>query len=208
LLPQLQILLATKLLGLTVNDGSSQLGVRATLLNDADQVLQQQTDRVAVGDALPSEGKLVAIAPGSRLSYKLENKGNQAIYVLIVGLDNAGNAFVSAPTQPQIIPAGATVTLPVASATVEWLVRDPSGLGQTYLLCSRTPFRQAQTQIAAIDNFSNRAFLAVNSLLELTQAILQDLHQPTEQVWLSSSPDLLALDVHQWTTFRFLYEVG
>lgn len=210
--PQLQTLLATKLLGLTVNEGSSQLGVRASLLNNPDQLLiQQQTDRVALSPsvATPSDGKLLSIAIGSRLLYQLENNSDQAIHVLVVGLDNAGSPFALAPNQPQVIEARATMTLPIATPTMEWVVREPAGLAETYIICSRSPFQQTQALLTTSSNLSNRPFLSVTRFLEVAQAILQDLHQASEQAaqWVGGSPDLFALDVNDWATFRFVYQV-
>jgi Caspase domain/Domain of unknown function (DUF4384) len=209
--PQLQTRLATKLLSLTVNDGSSQLGVRASLLINPNQILmQQQTDRVSPNPnaIVPSDGKLLAIATGSRLQYRLENTNTQPIYLMIVGIDNAGNAFVSAPKLPSRIEAGATVTVPIASPNSEWIMREPAGLAETYLICSCAPFQQAQALLASVTS-TNRPFQAVQNLLEVAQAIVQDLHQASEQAnqWIGASPDLFALDVNNWATFRFLYQV-
>jgi hypothetical protein len=98
--------------------------------------------------------------------------------------------------------------VPIAAPNSDWIVREPAGLAETYIVCSRAPFQQTQTLLRS-SVFNNRPFQAVQNLLDVAQAIVQDLHQASEQAsqWIGGSPDLFALDVNNWATFRFLYQV-
>ncbi|MBW4539184.1 MAG: caspase family protein [Myxacorys chilensis ATA2-1-KO14] len=232
LAPQLQTLLGAKLLGLTVNDSSSQLGVRATLaqLGTPEKwLVQQQTDRVAADSNLvtPSDGKLITIPVGSRVQYHIQNTSTQPIYVLILGLDNGGTAVrvghppqvvalqspSSAPSPPNCIAPNESMTIPLVGTNSEWIVGDPAGLAETYVICSRTPFERTERLLAA--DSSSGVIHPIANFLEVAQAVLQDLHQasaPSElrdansAQWIGAT-DVFALDVNAWATFRFTYQV-
>jgi hypothetical protein len=217
LTPHLHTLLATKLLSLTTNEGSSQLGVRATLTTlSPDRVLmQQQSDRVTpdFSSVLPSDGKVLTIPVGSRIQYRIENTSDRPIYFLMLGLDNSGKAFIfnnlqaaGAPPQPHVIQPNQTASVPMLAPNVEWTVQAPLGLTETFLICSRAPF--SQTQLAMTTPMEANPLRRLDNLLEISQLILQDLHQASEQAskWVGL-PDVFALDVNAWTTFRFIYQV-
>lgn len=179
LVPKLQTLLAVKLLNLTVNDGASQIAVRATLEKVESQIqplLQQETlawrqrsrnsplpptNRTGKGSA---EG-LLPLAAGSRIQFRLENDSDRPLYYLVLGSDSNGNLMVfytpsgaitvgestttTIATSAAIIATGETVTLPPTIPTFQWLVRGPDRLVETFLLCSRAPFTQTLTAITA-----------------------------------------------------------
>lgn len=217
LAPQLQTLLGAKLLNLTTNEGSSQLGVRATLTTlSPDRVLaQQQSDRVTpdFSGVVPSDGKLLTIPIGSRIQYRLENTSDRPIYFLVLGLDNGGRAFLlnnlqtNGTLQPSKIEPNQTAFAPTIAPNVEWIVQSPPGLTETFLICSRSPF--AQTQTAMTPQMGSNPLRPVDNLLEVAQLILQDLHQASDQAskWVGA-PDVFALDVNAWATFRFVYQIS
>jgi hypothetical protein len=103
LTPKLATLLAAKLLRLTANEGSSRLGVRASLeLIDAQPmvVMQRETLRaserpqVAVDKktarnpiAQAGEDLIPSLLVGSRIRYRLENYSGRPIYFMLLGFD-------------------------------------------------------------------------------------------------------------------------
>ncbi|NDJ17392.1 caspase family protein [Myxacorys almedinensis] len=226
LAPQLQTLLGAKMLGLTVNDSSSQLGVRATLaqLGSPEKLLvQQQTDRVASDPNLitPSDGKLITIPIGNRIQYRIENTSTQPIYVLVLGLDNSGTAIgvwhnseaalqpsspSTIPDQPYWVAPGESAFIPVSAPNSEWVIRDPVGLAETYIICSRAPFQQTESLLNS--NLSSRVLRPIDNFLEVAQAVVQDLHQASDRAsqWIGTS-DVFTLDVNAWATFRFIHQV-
>ena len=113
LTPKLETLLAAKLLRLTANEGSSRLGIRASLEMVSPQtglVMQRETLRVsspssssfkALTDkkAVPNwvasagEGNLLTIPIGTRVQYRLENYSDRPIYFMLLGIDSSGSAI-------------------------------------------------------------------------------------------------------------------
>lgn len=228
LAPCLQTLLGAKLLNLTTNEGSSQLGVRVTLTAlSPDRILtQQKTERVSseTNSAVLADGKLLTIPVGTRIQYRIDNTSEQPIYFIVLGLDNNGNSFVfnnfgnminstssngqsnALPPQPTQVAPNETAFVPMIAPNVEWLLQAPSGLAETYVICSRMPFQQTRSLISS--TAGSNPLLALNNFLEVAQSVLQDLHQASEQAaqWVGT-PDVFALDMNDWATFRFAYQV-
>ncbi len=221
LAPQLQTLLATKLLSLTVNDRSSHLPVSASLKTMASQsqiLIQQKTDRARdQSDKTPiaaSDGKILRVAIGSRIHYRIQNDSQQPIYFVLVGLDSSGSAFAfysdDKTAQGKISP-GETLTVPAISPVFEWVVRSPIGLVETHLICSHAPFSKTQPLLADTLHSTSEpgTIRSIPNALEVAQAVLQDIHQASQ----STGPgtvlgETYALDVNAWTTFQFVYQVG
>ena len=123
LIPQLEALQATKLLRLTVNAGSSGLGVRAALEMVAPQqkILVQRESLRNAEDAgpmtesieLPESDlqELLTVPVGSRIRYRLENQETRPIYFLLLGFDNMGSIIsISRPSRVVISPIQSSPT--------------------------------------------------------------------------------------------------
>lgn len=235
--PQLHTLLATKLLRLTNNSGSSRLGVRATLEMVAPQeriIMQQETAR---SPWTPPESRLASLFVGageiptlpinSRIQYRLQNYSDRPVYFILLGLDSNGSAIALYPTpatvaanvdDPKPVPSdsiilpGDILTVPQISAPSEWVINGPIGCAETYLIFSRTPLTQTFAALeGAMRSINNARRVSILSKpLEVAQALLRDLHQASLK---QGSPkadvpaDTYALDVNTWATLSFIYRV-
>jgi hypothetical protein len=223
---QLKTLLAIKLLRLTQNQGSSRLGVRAALETISPQerlVLQQETVRAPrtaptskVATLLLAESSPILTA-SSQIQYRLQNYSNHLVYFLLIGLEPKGNAVIFYPPKSELSPAslwaamapGETRIIPQISAA-NWLVQTSSGLAETYLIFSRSPFTQTLQVLEAEvrSKVDIRPVTALLNPLEVVQAVLQDLHQASsETVPVEIPADTHALDVNAWATLSFVYQV-
>lgn len=229
LTPQLKTLLAIKLLRLTQNQGSSMLGVRASLELVAPRerlLLQQETVRAAqtpplsrVANLMQAEGS-PTLSIDNQIQYRLFNYSHHPVYFMLLGLDTKGNAVVlhspktvgmgGVGQQSRLIEAGETVTVPQTDAS-SWLIQSPAGLVETYLIFSRAPFSQTEqvleTEMRAQTDVRQIATLL--NPLEVVQAVLQDLHQASSATLpITEVPtDAYALDVKAWATLSFVYQV-
>jgi hypothetical protein len=170
--PQLRTLLAMKLLRLTANQGSSRLGIQATLEVVAPHkrlVMQQETARAPwtpptlqptskpavpsqATSSKPTRAETTALPIGSQIQYRLFNYSDRPVYFILLGLDPSGDAIALYPTltgstapklaEESLISPGSTITIPQASAS-GWLIQAPTGLAETYLIFSRAPFTQS-----------------------------------------------------------------
>lgn len=208
LAPQLQTRLGAKLLGLTANSSSSQLAVRAAFVNADADVAVQQTDRVSNQplNVVPSDGKLLSFSVGTPIQLRIENYDDELIHFLILGLDNNGAGVILNPRQNEQVKSAIAPneTLITPQSPSDWIVRSPLGLSEIYVVCSRAPFQQAQALVGAGEEFVR----GLPNFLEVAQAVLQDLHQASGTSTWINAPELFALDVNTWATFRFLYQVA
>jgi len=203
--PKLKALLAAKLLRLTANEGSSHLGVRATLemLAPSQQALmQRETLRAsfssqsggAKGKAQIKVEGVPKLFNGSRIQYQVENYSDRPVYLMLLGLDSSNNAiaFYPLPASPEVdaaeakpllkntvIPPGQTLTVPQSSTAFEWMIQGSSGLAEIYLVCSLSPFTHAIAALEAVmrPKGEQERISDLFNPLDVARAVLQDLHQ-------------------------------
>ncbi|HEY9893259.1 MAG TPA: caspase family protein [Candidatus Sericytochromatia bacterium] len=206
LTPKLKTLLAAKLLRLTANEGSSRLGIRASLERVAPPTVVMQRETLRASGAAPgvleaknkpylmpgSGGAVPSLPIGTRVQYRLENYSGAEVYFMLLGFDAGGNAIAlyklrslqdqPSDTKPPLVDAviapGNSLILPQSVVTADWVIPGPSGLAEVQLICSRAPFTKA---IALLE--SSRRLKAESEQirdllnpLEVAQAVLQDLH--------------------------------
>ncbi len=234
LVPELQTLLANKLLRLSANEGSSRLGVRVNLETvgpEAKAVVQSETRRApwqapevsAVPRARTGNSPL-GVPLGSRIRYRAFNYSDRPVYCLLFSLDNSGNAVVLYPsddpttsnngqTQPTVeqnlLLPGETLTIPNGSGTGSWVVHGQAGLTETQVIFSSSPFTKTFSALSGSLRPQGDAqpLIPVTNPLAIAQAILQDLHAASV-VSLANpgpSPDRWALHVDHWATLSFIY---
>lgn len=210
LAPKLRNLLALKLLRLTDNQGSSQLGVRATLelLAPQERILIQQTtfrspweppdNRLA--KLFSGDGAVPSLAVGSTIRYRLQNYSDRPVYCVLLGLDARGNAIAISPsiavpkgsgetptaTESIILP-GDILTLPQANQSSEWVVGGPVGLAdtfiETYAVFSREPLKRTTDAISKeMRPMGNfRQLSLLSNPMEVVQALLADLNEASRK---------------------------
>lgn len=235
LTPQLQTLLAIKLLRLTANAGSSRVGVRATLEMVSPQeriIMQQQVSRSVnppvesqVAPLLAGEGEVPMIPVDSRIQYRLENFSERPLYFILLGLDSSGSAIAlyPAPTasseeskakpvpSDSIIHAGETLVIPQASVSSEWVVHEPKGFSETHLIFSPSPLTQTYNALSESMRSigSARRVSMLSQPLDVARAVLQDLHQASAPLVNPADlpSEMYALHTNAWATLSFVYQV-
>jgi len=208
LAPQLQTLLGAKLLNLTTNSTTSQLAIRASLEIADSNVAVQQTNVLSADSfsMIPSDGKVLSLPIGTPIQIRIDNRNSIPIHFLILGLDNQGLGVMLNPIQndqSQMTEIASNEAVSIPQAPTDWMLQPPSGLSETYLICSRAPFQQAQAVLGSGTGFVR----SLPNFLDVAQAVLQDLHQASEPSPWINAPDLFALNVSTWATFCFSYQV-
>ncbi|MBD2042957.1 caspase family protein [Microcoleus sp. FACHB-672] len=122
LTPQLQTLLAAKLWRLTANEGSSRLGITATLeqVEGTEQRVQlerktlreQSNKRTARAAHQDADLGVLNLSAGSRIQYRLRNDSDRPVYYILLGLDHRGRAYAGGVCEAVALcavqPAGTT----------------------------------------------------------------------------------------------------
>ncbi|MEB3179953.1 MAG: caspase family protein [Nostocaceae cyanobacterium] len=250
-------LVAAKMWRLTVNEGSSRLGVKATLeiVRGIPQIItQRQTQRPLDGWGNPGLGSpglanpgwgnlgrenlgrenpaptgvtgIPTIPIGSRIQYRVQNTGTRPLYLMLLGLDSTKSAialypwsastqFNNSPGTPVltdiVVAPDATITIPQSIAGSEWVVNGPGLVCETQLICSTSPFTQTLAALLANQHpivAQQRIYPLTNSL-EVAQALLQDLHNASDAKTEinGAAADAYVLDVNNWATLSFAYQV-
>ncbi len=234
LTPQLEVLLAAKLLNLTVNDATAKVGVSVTLeqikTEDTQPLIYQSTPRAPwlAPSARPvpkaeTMGKIVAIPQGSHIQYRVQNYSPLPLYLLVFALDPTpdqlwyyapllqSEATENAPLKYTVIHPQESLTLP--KTATEWLAHGPPGLATTYFLFCRRPWQKTLDALATYGRQSSRAAtaLTLRNPGQVVKSVLADLHQATVEAnrastWVSDQGWLL--DVQQWATLAFVHRIS
>ncbi len=221
--PQLNILMAAKLLRLTVNEASSRLPVKVTLeiTNGENQSFikresVRQLKSTSLDDSFglsPDEGLVPSIRIGSQIKYKVENCSNRPIYGIIIGINSDSNliAIYTQQLKNKPIQEGKIVDLPETSNFFNWTILGPVGLSEIKIICSDSPFSRTYETIDTIENYNGeeQKFLYLSNPVDVSKAILSDLHNASNipENIVSNNNDGYALDVNHWATFNFIYKV-
>jgi hypothetical protein len=227
LAPKLSTLLAAKLWRLTENQGSSRLAVKASLEMISGisprVVMQRETARGFKTETPMKKSLPTAIVPiGSRMQYRVENQSDRPVYLILVGLNNNHTAITfyswetpqelnTEDTKPQlkevVIAPGETLTLPQTNAASEWVISGTASFCEQQLIFSTAPFDGtiAALNTAKYSPAEERPISPLLNPLDVAQALLQDLHLKTEMN--STAADSYILDVNNWASFSFSFQV-
>jgi hypothetical protein len=229
--PLLEGLLAIKLIYLTANQGSSTLGLRATLMTMSPTstnpvaIATQATQRAGSqsGNFTASSRETFssphilnkAIAIGDRLCCRLENFTDSPLYVRIFSFDPRGKIatphfFTSPYALDNVVPAGQELMIPRTEAPFDWVASAPQGLFEIHLVVSRFPLTETTKLLeqSSRQATSPAGMVAVSNPLQVAQALLSDLHSEPDIPASTKPDDMWMLDVNDWATLSFTYRVA
>ncbi len=224
--PFLENLFAAKLIRTTENQASTHLDTRVTfkaIIGVDERSVTIASKSAARALLLPKNtaSDTVRTKPiniGDRLEVQIENFSEYPLYTRIFCLDPRSKIltsnFVATPyANDGMIPPSETLTIPYPKAPMNWAVSAPKGMVDVYVVISRSPF----FQVTKILEASQRQALSLNGLisipnpLQVAQALLADLDRtgkPSDFGNAANVSDTWMLDVQQWATFNFNYEVA
>lgn len=225
--PFLESLLAAKLIRATENQATSHLDVRVTLkaMLGADErsvTLASRTSAranlVPLNNDVNNTVRTKAINIGDRLECQIENFSDQPLYVRIFCLDPRSKLltpnFIATPyANDGVISPTETLTIPYPKAPMNWAVSAPQGMVDVQVVISRSPLLQVAKTLEASQRQSSslNGLMAVSNPLQVAQALLEDLghaSKPSELGNLANTSDVWMLDVKQWATLNFNYQVA
>ena len=223
--PKLETMLAMKLLRLSENQTSSHLAVRLNLLvagGETDKLVLQQETRQAAGNASKSrlaeaasrQNRPVEFSKGSQVRYQALNFSEEPVYTMLLGFDARDRMMAFLPPSDGqsysidllkaalTIAPGTSVYLPTQSA---WVVDDPEGRVETYLVCSTRPLEGGWQELLSIANTaSNQRVTLGDNALPLVRALLNDLSVDEAD---EADADSYALKTSHWATVGCHYSI-
>ncbi|MCC5635606.1 caspase family protein [Nostoc sp. CHAB 5844] len=225
-------LLAAKLWRLTENEGSCRLPIKVSLeiVNNISPkvILQRETLRTIDTKTLNKKSLSTQVIPiGSRIQYRIQNKGDRSVYLILLGLKNYRTATTFYPWQTSeepntsetkpllqevVIPAGETITLPQHAATSGWTISGPAYECEHQLILSIAPFSTTlkALETAKYPTGDQQPIGALVNPWEIAQAVLQDLHNAsiTTVQMNGVANDFYVLSVNHWASFNFSFQVN
>ncbi|WP_414575070.1 caspase family protein [Anabaena sp. CCY 9402-a] len=238
LVTKLPTLLAAKLWRLTENEGSSRLPVKVSLevVGIAPRVvLQRETLRTVVAETSPKKSastQLSTLKPpvipiGSRLQYRVQNKSQNPIYLMLLGIKNHRTAIAFYPWQilstvnssdnklqlrPIVIAPRETLTLPQTVTTSGWMISGPGYECEHQLILSTAPFKETlkALETAKYPTGDQQPISTLVNPLVIAQALLQDLHNAStiKAEMNATATDSYILDVNHWASLNFSFQVA
>lgn len=166
---------------------------------------------------------LPIISNGSQLQFRVNNYEDIPLYVMLLGVDADGDAIALlnpqstensessnqfnniaiAPKQELIIPS--------PNNSINWKVSSATGIAKVYLIFATALFIETSSALSTKQNLKLDKEQVVNipNPLEVTRALLKDLHQTSsvKSDIVGSNSNIYALDVRNWATISFAYEV-
>ena len=225
--PFLESLLAAKLIRITENQAASHLDVRVTLkaIIGVDErsitIASKSSARASLIPASSTISNTVRTKPiniGDRLECHIENFSDQTLYVRIFCLDPRSkiltpNFIVIPYANDGIISPLETLTIPYPKAPMNWAVSAPKGMVDVQVVISRLPLLQVVKTLETSQRQASslNGLIAIPNPLQVAQALLADLDctsQLSDFGKLSNISDVWMLDVEQWATFSFNYQVA
>ncbi|WP_250121600.1 caspase family protein [Chroococcidiopsis sp. CCMEE 29] len=179
---------------------------------------------------ISSQGNIPTLPIGSRIQYRIHNDSDRPLYLLLLGLDSSKSAIAfystgdynSTDPKPLLknvaIAPGETLIVPQTSVDFEWVVHGPPGLAENQLIFSTAKFTQTITalEVSLHPTGKQQQIGPLLNPLEVTQALMQDLHngsaaqhtaEGTTAETISSTSDTYTLDVNNWASLSFIYQV-
>ncbi|EAZ89209.1 caspase family protein [Crocosphaera chwakensis] len=234
--PTLEKLLAMKLWGLTLNEGSSQVPWRVILegldpksyaiaqrqtARTNSKTIQQQTKDNKNVPLEPNLAGLPKVPRGTRLRYRLENLGEKPLYYLVLGINSSGKAIAYVPPyeediepsedEQRFIEPGMKGFVPATSTGLTWTTSSTKGWEHTLAIAAIAPFEKTLEALKKISEFKTDKdqILTLQNPLVVAKALLQDLETASSQTntLLEANPDTYILDVKAWSTLSFVYQV-
>jgi hypothetical protein len=234
LVPQLQSLLAMKLLRLTTNQRSSALAVRAVLeMTRTEERLLMQRETARAQPPLPAsrlaslvktDTDSIRVSPDSRLRYRISNFSETPLYFTLMSFDSRGKFLALTPKVSQgtsaeqqlaevmenaRIAPNESLTLP--ENALDWGIPPSASWVETFVVLSTSPLHKTWHALQTGENETTQlsGLRKLNQPLEVAHATLLDLHQAT----VATKPELAsnewyALHVDSWATLSFRYQVA
>ncbi|MDF2388033.1 caspase family protein [Nostoc ellipsosporum NOK] len=236
--PKLPTLLAAKLWQLTENQGSSHLQVKATLeiISGISPrvVMQQETARTLDTGTLTKKSHSIqysllstpVVSIGSKMQYRVQNHGDRPVYLMLLGLKNSSTAIAFYPWQTSqdtntatkpllkqvVIAPGQTLLIPQNITGSEWIISGPAYECEHQLIVSTSPFSETfkVLETAKYSAGEQQPIGLLVNPLEIAQALLQDLHNAStiKAEMNGTATDSYILDVNNWASLSFNYQVG
>ena len=217
---KLRALMALKMLRLSENQASSQLPIRVLLEEVGEKGNRPLVSRQTFAQNSANSKEVLGFAPevsvGSRVRYRLFNDSDRPLFYTLINVDPRERLSAFCPTMEAAVVSGnetesseaATISadsiapgssVVIPSADRDWAVETPTGLVETYVVCSARPLINTFNLLLVDPNNAGKRVNPLPNPLEVMQALFSDISQ-------DDSADGYSLNVDEWATVNFTYQ--
>ncbi|MBH8561425.1 caspase family protein [Nostoc sp. CENA67] len=194
-------------------------------LNTGTSLKKSLSSRDDSANRLYSALSTPTVSIGSKMQYRVQNNSDRAVYLMLLGLKNSSTAIAFYPWQTSqdantatkpllkqvVIAPGETLILPQNITASEWVISGPAYESEHQLIFSTSPFSETLKALeTAKYPAGEQPIGALVNPLEIAQALLQDLHNAStvKAEMNGTAADSYILDVNNWASLSFSYQVG
>lgn len=218
LIPPLRVNLTSKLLRLTENQFSSTLPLNVSfkITNDkSSSTFSQYTagsklSGKAVFFTTTGDDFLMAISPSGEIAITLHNEADYPVYFLLIAITPSRKTILY-HCQANPIPPLSRLTIPQTPSLLKWIIDGAEGVGEFFLICSKSPFYNTLQQLQQASQIKPQAeqILVLERPDKIAHSILKDLAKTSQGAgkFNNNPPDSYWLDLSQWATFRLVYKL-
>jgi hypothetical protein len=203
--------LAYKLLNLTDNEYTSTLALSTSLQVNSKNAIAQFTkytsNAISEGKSPQYNEQLISIPQNSYINLQVSNYNSDNLYYLIFEVNSSKEIFIYNNPQVKTISAGEKRIFPKDDNSFKWFVNGNKGLGELIILCSKSPFNKT-FQLLTKNNglkLQNEQVLLLKNPVDVAKLVLEDLHLTSHAI--HNENDVYSLDMNNWLTFKFAYQI-
>ncbi len=215
----LKTTLASKLLNLTYNQYSSHLAVNVALEITHDNYSSTH-EKYTFNSKLNQHQKsvtdhpdnlLINIPLGSQVTIKINNENQESLYYLLFGINLSRDAIEFYSPENNLIESQQTTFIPENFSPLKWIVNTGKGIKELIIIVSKSPFKNTREKIKKMTEMKREMeqIIVLENPELVAKSVLEDLHQNNNlnQQLMSNYSDIYGLNMDNWATFRFVYEI-
>lgn len=215
----LNTIFASKLLNLTYNQYSSHLALNVTLtVSDDNYVYSQQKytfnsrlNRRQKSLNIHPDNWLINIPLNSQITLDINNENADNLYYLLLGINSGREAIAFYSPQGNLIASQQTVSLGKKYSLLKWIVNGDKGIGELIIIMSKNPLENSYKKLKKMAEMKPdmEQIILLDSPDLFAKLILEDLHNGSDinKQLISNYGDIYGLNMDNWATFRFVYEI-
>lgn len=215
----LKTTLASKLLNLTYNQYSSHLALNITLEINHDNYIsshQQYTFNSKLNKIEKSlnnhpDNLLINIPLGSRFTIKINNENEDSLYYLLLGINSSREVLAFYSSEINLIESQQTIAIPENSSALKWILNGGKGIGEIIIITAKYPFQNTREKLEKLieNKWDTEQIILLDNPELIAKLVLEDLHinSHINSQLISNYNDIYGLNMNNWATFRFVYEI-
>ncbi|WP_324282297.1 caspase family protein [Cyanobacterium aponinum UTEX 3222] len=216
----LKTTLASKLFNLTYNQYSSTLPVNIALEITHDNIssthskytFNSKLNKPHESANVHPDNLLINIPLGSQFTININNETEQNLYYLLLGINSSREAIAYFSPHSTLISPQDKISIPENASPLKWIVNAGKGIGELIIIVSKFSFENTLKNIEKMIEMKKdmEQIIILENPELVAKSILQDIHQNSDinpQLF-NNYNDIYALNMNNWATFRYVYEIN